>query len=163
MLNFCYLETICSPHPYYHVKIIGDILKAVPRNNYICLNEFIWLMTMKMRLKIKNRSYRHDINRPRSRHRHACPSILMAMCFKQHLSNIWSSIYEKWRKTEAELKKKTLLMKKTFNFKNFVSSFILHSYNFLGEFTLLVVFSVRLHVVFDHFHLDSSFSFEWFV
>ena len=111
MLNFCYLETICSPHPYYHVKIIGDILKTVPRNNYICLNEFIWLMTIKMRLKVKNRLHRYDINRPRPRHRHMCPSIIMAMCFKQHLSNIWRSIYEKWRKTEAELKKKRCLWK----------------------------------------------------
>ena len=69
-------------------------------------------------------------------------------------------------KNDAKLRlswKKNVAYEKTFNFKNFVSSFILHSYNFLGEFTLLVVFSVRLHVVFDHFHLDSSFSFEWFV
>ena len=29
----------------------------------------------------------------------------MLICIKQHLSNIWSSIHEKLRTTEAELKK----------------------------------------------------------
>ena len=68
---------------------------------YSNTNEVIWLMAMKMRLKIKSRSHRYDINRPRPRHEHkytiykVCLNILMATCIKQHLSNIWSSIYEK--------------------------------------------------------------------
>ena len=54
-----------------------------------------------MRLKIKIRSHRYDINRPRSIHEDKyskykiCLSIMMAVCIKQHLSNIWSSIHEK--------------------------------------------------------------------
>ena len=57
-------------------------------------------MTMKMSRKLKNKSHRYDINRPRSRHGHKhtkykmCLSIMMVICIKQHLSN-----------TEAELKK----------------------------------------------------------
>ena len=54
-----------------------------------------------MRLKMKNRSHRYDITRPRARHGHKYTiyemylSLMMAICIKQHLSNIWSSIYEK--------------------------------------------------------------------
>ena len=45
-------------------------------------------MTLKMRLKIKNRSHRYDINRPRLRHGHRyikykmCLSIVMFICIK---------------------------------------------------------------------------------
>ena len=51
-------------------------------------------MTMKMRLKMKNRSRRYDINRPRRRHGHKytkykmCLDIMMVICIKQHLSKI---------------------------------------------------------------------------
>ena len=54
-----------------------------------------------MKLKMKNRSYKYDINRPSPRHGHKytknkmCLSILMDVCIKQHLSNIWSSVDEK--------------------------------------------------------------------
>ena len=54
-------------------------------------------MTMKMR----RRSYRYGINRPRPKHGHKCTkdkmclSIMMIICIKQYLSNISSSIYEK--------------------------------------------------------------------
>ena len=50
---------------------------------------------------MKISSYRYDINRHRPRHRHKytkykmCLSIIMVICVKQHLSNIWSSIHEK--------------------------------------------------------------------
>ena len=56
---------------------------------------------MKMKMKIKNRSHRYDINRPKStgRYKHnkykKCFSVMMLICIKQHLSNIWSSIHEK--------------------------------------------------------------------
>ena len=62
-----------------------------------------------MRLKIKSRSQKYDINRPRSRHGHnyikykICLSIMMIICIKQHLSNIWSSIHEKVKQYEVEL------------------------------------------------------------
>ena len=58
-------------------------------------------MTMKMRLKMKNRSQRYEINIHRPRHGHksskykVCLSIVMIRCMKQHLSNILSSVYEK--------------------------------------------------------------------
>ena len=50
-------------------------------------------MTMKMRLKMKIRSYRNDINKPRPRHGdkytkyklYLC--IMIVVCIKQHLSN----------------------------------------------------------------------------
>ena len=47
---------------------------------------------MEMRLKMKNRSHRYDINRSRSRHGHKYIKCKMspynAMCTKQHLSKI---------------------------------------------------------------------------
>ena len=49
---------------------------------------------------MKRRSHSYDINRPRPRHEHGytkykmCLSIMMALCIKQYLSNIWSSIHE---------------------------------------------------------------------
>ena len=51
-------------------------------------------MAMKMRLKMKNRSHRYDINRPTPRHGYKytkykmCLSIMMVICIKQHQSNI---------------------------------------------------------------------------
>ena len=60
-----------------------------------------------MRLKMKNRSHGYDMTRPSPRHGHKytiykmCLSLMMAISIKQHLSNIWRSIYE----TGAELKK----------------------------------------------------------
>ena len=52
-----------------------------------------------MKMKMKKRSHKCDINRPRSRHRHKyskykkCLIMIMLTCI--HLSNIWSSIHEK--------------------------------------------------------------------
>ena len=63
---------------------------------------------MKMKMKMKNRSHRYDINRPKSRHRHKyskykkCLSMMILICIKQHLSSIWSSIYETFIKVETE-------------------------------------------------------------
>ena len=71
-----------------------------------------------MKIKMKNRSHRYDINRPRSRHGHKyskykkCLSMMMLICIKQHLSNIWSSVHEKLSNTEAELKKNVAYKKK---------------------------------------------------
>ena len=53
----------------------------------VCLND-------KMRLKMKNRSHRYDVNRPRPKHGHKytiykiCLIIMMLTFIKQHLSNI---------------------------------------------------------------------------
>ena len=51
-------------------------------------------MALKMRLKMKNRLHRYDINRPRPRHRDKYSkykmffTTMMDICVKQHLSNI---------------------------------------------------------------------------
>ena len=68
-------------------------------------------MTMKMRLKVKNRSYRYDINRPRTGDGQYTKyklsiSIMMVICMKQHLSNIWSSINEKVKQHSGWVKRK---------------------------------------------------------
>ena len=54
-----------------------------------------------MKLKMKNRSQRYDINGPKPGHGHKytkykmCLSVMKVVCIKQHLSNIWSSTHEK--------------------------------------------------------------------
>ena len=54
---------------------------------------------MKMNMKI--RSHRYDLNRPKSKHGHKyskykkCLSMMMLICIKQHLSNIWNLIHVK--------------------------------------------------------------------
>ena len=53
------------------------------KNHVRLLNEVMRLMTMKIMLKMKNRSHRYDINRPRLRHGHnyskykLCLSVMM--------------------------------------------------------------------------------------
>ena len=98
-------------HPRDHLKIIGLVLNNSQKNNCICFNK---VMTMKIRLKMKNKSHRYDIIRPRPRYGHKytkykmCLSIMMVLCIKQKLSNIWSSNHEKVKKlsnTVTELKK----------------------------------------------------------
>ena len=42
----------------------------------------------------------------------ACLGKTMSLCNKQHLSNIWGSIYEKLSNTDAELKKSAAYKKK---------------------------------------------------
>ena len=48
----------------------------------------------------EKRSHRYDKNKPWFRHEHKyskyknCLTIMMLICIKQHLNNIWSSIHE---------------------------------------------------------------------
>ena len=71
------------------------------KNKYIYLNEDIWLMAKKMRLEMKNRSSRYNINRPRLRHGRKCTKhkkcldIMMFISIRQHLNYISSLIHEK--------------------------------------------------------------------
>ena len=61
-----------------------------------------------MRLKIKCRSQRYDINRPRPKYGHKYTlylSIMMVICTKQHLSNIWSSSHEEVKQQWGWVKK----------------------------------------------------------
>ena len=60
-------------------------------------------MTMKVRLKMKNRYHRYNINRPRPRHGHKCTkckiclSILMNVCINPHMHKIFLQLYcMKW-------------------------------------------------------------------
>ena len=101
----------------HHPKIIEDILKNVQQNNCVCLNKVIWLMTMKMRLKMKYRSHRCKINSPRPRHGHRykcilCFGMMIVICIKQNLSNIWRSIHEKVKQHWVWVEIKSCLLKK---------------------------------------------------
>ena len=64
--------------------------------------------------EMKNRSHRCDINRLRPRHGHKytkyiCLSIMTAISITKHLSNIWSSIYEKVKQHWDRAEKKRCL------------------------------------------------------
>ena len=65
-----------------------------------------------MNIKMKIRTYRYDINRPRSIHEHKyskckkCLSMMMLICIKQHPSNIWSSIHERVKQHWGWVEKK---------------------------------------------------------
>ena len=93
-MNFSYLKIIHILHPHYHPKVLGHILKNKQKSPVVFTHEITRLIIMKMSMKMKNRSYRYEINRPRSRHGHRyskyekCLSIMMLTCTKQHLSNI---------------------------------------------------------------------------
>ena len=68
-------------------------------------------MAMEMRLKMKNRSQRYNINRRRPSHGHkytkykVCLSIMTVICIKQHLATFAAQFMKKLSSTEAELKK----------------------------------------------------------
>ena len=75
-----------------------------------------------MEKKKKNGSHRYDINRSKSTHGHKNIKsenikyrkykkglIIMLTCTKQHLSNIWSSIYEKVKQHWGWVEKKSCL------------------------------------------------------
>ena len=69
---------------------------------------------------MKNRSQRYEINRTRPRHGHKytkykfCLGTMMAICIKQHLSNIQSSSHEKFKLTKTELKKSAAYKKSVY-------------------------------------------------
>ena len=115
-LNFCYLKIIYILHPRNHRKITGHVLKNKPKNKCVCIHEIIRLIRTRMKMRIKPTPHSYNINRARPSHGHKYSKykkcLSMMMLIKQHLSNIWSSIYEKLRNTEAGLKKKALLIKK---------------------------------------------------
>ena len=118
-LNFWYLKIIRMFHPRYQPRIIGHILKNKLKNKFLCIHEILRLIIMKMKMKMKKRSPRYVINRPSSWHGHKyskykkCLSMMMLICIKQHLSNIWSSIHEKVKQHWGWVEKKTLLIKKS--------------------------------------------------
>ena len=114
-LNFCYWQIIHVFHQRYHTKVIGHTLKINKNNKYVCIHGIIRLIMMKMEMKMKNRSHRYETNRPKPRHSKykKCLNIMMLiLCNKQHLSNIWSSVHEKVKQHWGWVEKKRCLKKK---------------------------------------------------
>ena len=99
-LNFWHPKIIGILHPRYHLTIIRYILKNKQRNKHLCIQEIMQLIIMKMKTKMKLDSCKWGINRPRCRHEHKCSkymkrlSMMKLICIKEHLSNIWSSVYK---------------------------------------------------------------------
>ena len=68
---------------------IRHILKNKQKNKCVCIHEIVRLIILKM--KMKNRSHRYNINRCRSIHWHKysvckkCLTMMMLICIKQHL------------------------------------------------------------------------------
>ena len=87
-------------------------------NKFDCFDEIMWLVIMKLMLKMKYGSHRYDINRTRPRRGNKCSKykmcliIMMVMCNKQHLSNIWSYIHKKIKQHWGWVGKKALLIKR---------------------------------------------------
>ena len=99
-LNFWNPKIIGILHPRNHLTITGHILENKQKNKHVCIHEIMQIIIMKMKTKVKRDSRKYSINRPRSRHGHKYSkyrkrlSMIMLICIKQHLSNIWSSVYE---------------------------------------------------------------------
>ena len=53
-----------------HSKIIANVLRNKQKKKCVCNHEIRRLIIMKIKIEMKNRSHRYDINRPRSRHGH---------------------------------------------------------------------------------------------
>ena len=87
---------------YSNSSSILSSIKTKQTNKCVCIHHVIRLIIMKM----KNRSHRYDINRPKPGYSTYKKSLqmLQLICIKQHISNIWSSVYEKakqhWRWVE---------------------------------------------------------------
>ena len=68
--------------------------KSNQKNKCVSIHEIMCLSIMKMMMKMKNRSHRCDINRPRSRHGRKyikyiiCLAMMRLISIKQNLSNI---------------------------------------------------------------------------
>ena len=67
--------------------------KIYTKSKCVCLNDAIRLMAMKIRLEMKNRSRRYNINRPRPRYGQRYTKYKMfqdnlVICINQYLSNI---------------------------------------------------------------------------
>ena len=83
---------------------------------------------------MKNESQRDVVNRPRPRYGHKytkykmCLSIMMVICIKQYLSNIWSSIHENVEQHWGWVEKKAFLIQKAPSTKSRKESHI----NYLG-------------------------------
>ena len=125
-LDFCYLKII----HVLHAKMIEHILENKQKNKCIWIHEIMQLIIIKIKMKLKNRSHRYDINSHRSRHGHEyrkykkCLTMVMLVCIKQHLSNIWSSIHGKVKQHWGWVEKKCCLLKKSMYLKMLINFFL---------------------------------------
>ena len=108
-LNFWYLKIIHILHERYHPKMIDHILTNKHKSKCVCIHEIIRSAIMK--IKMKNRSQRYDINRPKPRYSKykKCLNMILLRRIKQHLNNIWSSIYEQVKQHWGWVEKKRCL------------------------------------------------------
>ena len=100
--NFCCMKII----HILHAKIIEHIIENKKKNKCVWIHDIVRLIITKMKMKLRNRSHRYDINRPRSRHG---PRYSKYKKCLQHLSNIWSSIHEKVKQHWGLVEKKRCL------------------------------------------------------
>ena len=86
------LENYGVPSSTLSSKDSRSYSKKCAKSKYVYLNEVIWLMTMKIRLNMKNRSSTYDINRHKYKYTKykICLDIMKVI-----LSNIWSLIHDK--------------------------------------------------------------------
>ena len=66
--ELCYLKIIRFLHLRQLPSKNNKTYSKKSTKTSVCLKDVISLMTMKMRLKMKNRSHRYDINRPTPRY-----------------------------------------------------------------------------------------------
>ena len=96
-------------------KNIRRYSKKSTKSKCVCFDDVIWIITMKITLKMNNKSQSYNLVRPRPRHWHKyikykmCPSIMMVIWNKQHLSNIWSSNDQKVKQHWGWVQKKRCL------------------------------------------------------
>ena len=85
-LNFCYLKIIHILNQRYP-KLREHVLKNKQKIKCVCIHEIIHLIMMKMRIIMKSRSHRYDINRPklRSNKYKKCLNMILLIRIKQHL------------------------------------------------------------------------------
>ena len=80
-------------------------------------------------LKMKNRSQKHDIDKPRPRYGHKYAkyqmwlSIMIVLCTKQHHSNFEAQFMKMLSNTKAELKKSVAYKKSVYNNNKIIKSF----------------------------------------
>ena len=142
-LNFCYLKIIHILHTGYHPKLMGHILKNKQKNNCACIREIIRSI---VKMKMKMRSHRYDINRPRSRHEQKyskykkCLIMMMLICIEKYLSDAqltWRSIQEKIKQRWG-LVEKVLLIKKSCTWWSRPTTFIQYRRNINRNKTFLL-------------------------
>ena len=108
-LNFCSLKIIHIPYRRYYPKIIRHTLKNKQKNKCVCFHEILRLITMKVEMKMKSKSHRYDINTKMDGYKFSKYKnyliMMITICIKQHLSNIWSRFMKKLSSTEAEFVK----------------------------------------------------------